>query len=98
MQEPDLKAIAEHWYENLEEQIYIDLENMKREAWFGSDSTKGSNPIEAVAIKIIDTYESEQSIKCLYADGFTPQSASAKIIEYYQEWWEDEKMVGEDYL
>ena len=71
---------------------------MERKAWFGSDG-KGSKSIADVTVEVIDTYESFcESIENLYNQEFTPESASAKIIQYYEDFWEEEKMVGEDYL
>ena len=87
MQEPDLKASKQSFFEDIKDTMYSTLKNDRR-AWVGG------NDLELLVENICEQYnEVPNALDDLYE--LTPAEASAKLIEYYDEFWDEEKNSGE---
>jgi hypothetical protein len=89
MHEPDLKAHEENFIEDIKDKMYASLKNDKKTWASGKD-------IDLLVEKICDQYDSgPNALQDLWENELTASEASEKLIEYYDEFWDDEKNSGE---
>ena len=89
MQSPDLDANKENFIEDIKDIMYSSLKKDKKTWASGKD-------LDLLVENICDQYDSgPNAFQDLWENDLTPSQASEKLIEYYDEFWDEEKNTGE---